>query len=93
MSLIVPTRRGFLLGLGSLIAAPALVLASSLMPVSPVPERLDLTVIGLGPPVAVGDVISLDEGKTFWACVTAGHIGESARFERYSEPPIIRALC
>lgn len=31
--LIVPTRRGFLAGLGTLLAAPAIVRASSLMPV------------------------------------------------------------
>lgn len=34
LSLIVPTRRAFLTGLASLFAAPAIVRASSLMPVA-----------------------------------------------------------
>jgi hypothetical protein len=40
--LIVPTRRGFLAGLGALfIAAPAIVRASSLMPIRGTPLNLD----------------------------------------------------
>lgn len=35
--LIQPTRRGFLTGLGALLAAPAIVRASSLMPVRSMP--------------------------------------------------------
>lgn len=35
--LIVPTRRGFLAGLGALIAAPAIVHASNIMPVRMMP--------------------------------------------------------
>ena len=42
MSIIQPSRRGFLAGLGALIAAPAIVRASSLMPVSAI-ERYDIS--------------------------------------------------
>ena len=35
--LILPSRRGFLAGLGALIAAPAIVHAQSLMPIKPLP--------------------------------------------------------
>jgi hypothetical protein len=35
--LIVPTRRGFLIGLTALLAAPAIVRATSIMPVSVLP--------------------------------------------------------
>lgn len=37
--MIVPSRRGFLLGAGALLAAPAIVRVSALMPVSVVEEE------------------------------------------------------
>lgn len=36
-SLIIPTRRGFLIGVGVLLAAPAIVRATSIMPISVLP--------------------------------------------------------
>jgi hypothetical protein len=37
--MIVPSRRGFLFGAGALLAAPAIVRASNLMPVSVLPTQ------------------------------------------------------
>jgi hypothetical protein len=37
--LLQPSRRGFLRGIGALLAAPAIVRASSLMAISPLPGR------------------------------------------------------
>jgi hypothetical protein len=37
--LLQPSRRGFLRGVGALLAAPAIVRASSLMAISPLPKR------------------------------------------------------
>lgn len=39
MTLAIPSRRGFLLGAGALLAAPAIVRVSALMPVSVVEEE------------------------------------------------------
>lgn len=51
MTLAVPSRRGFLRGLGAIIAAPAIVRVASLMPVSVTAyPRLEvgMTVAGIG---------------------------------------------
>lgn len=61
-TLIRPTRRGFLLGLSALIAAPALVRVSSLMPVS----SRNLSILPPGWYVAHTD--TYDYGRAF--CVT-----------------------
>lgn len=40
-TLIKPTRRGLIIGLGSLIAAPAVVRAQNIMPVKVIPSLLE----------------------------------------------------
>ena len=56
MSLITPTRRGFIAGLASLLAAPAIVRAGNIMPVRPVPFDLTAT-----------EVLSRYPGGLTWA--------------------------
>lgn len=48
MSLIIPSRRGFIAGVASLIAAPAVVRASSLMKIIAVPELLSASDVAFG---------------------------------------------
>ncbi len=60
--MIQPKRRGFLIGAGALLMAPAIVRASSIMPVSvlsPEPEPLTLNSHGL----MAGDMIILWVGN------------------------------
>lgn len=54
-SIAIPSRRGFMLGAGAMLAAPAIVRVASLMPVSvagldaPCPTGYTMTVRRLGP--------------------------------------------
>jgi hypothetical protein len=64
--LLVPSRRGFLIGFGALLAAPAIVRASSLMPVSVLPAS-----------VVEDPLLSLDIHKLSsirWVAVPGGEI-------------------
>ncbi len=54
--MLEPTRRGFIKGLGLLVAAPAIVRASSLMPVRRLSPRL---IVGLD--MAYGESVSVTE--------------------------------
>ena len=63
MSLAIPTRRGFITGLVGLIAAPAIVRASSLMPVKAWPlERI----LGLPPMYIEGGNYLSDSVQIAW---------------------------
>lgn len=73
--LIVPSRRRFLLGAGAVLAAPSIVRAASLMPVSVLePEKWTYTVRYTEPVVDIpllrglrpGDVITITDGITYY---------------------------
>ena len=60
MTEIIPSRRGFLTGLGAaLITAPAIVRAGSLMPVKVMVEPY-----GIGPMMSVVEIIN----RALWQC-------------------------
>lgn len=60
MSLIIPSRRGFLMGAGILLAAPAIVRVASLMPVKSLPVTFPLGIFsGFGAPQFMATIGSL----------------------------------
>lgn len=55
-------RRGFLTGLGALIATPAIVRASSLMPIRVMPSPMELEFYGLSPAMVALENIEYLQG-------------------------------
>ena len=72
MALSIPTRRGFLAGFGALLAAPAVVRASMLMPISTLklPKLKYITVSG----AEVGTVIELAGSSPAWVLPLDGRL-------------------
>lgn len=79
MTLLVPSRRGFLTGLSALLAAPAIVRFSSLMPVRALPLSITLEEyarLALQPAINRYFLLSmetLNDGRYAWYGETASY--------------------
>lgn len=87
MTLLLPSRRGFLTGLGALFAAPAIVRFSSLMPVRAlIDESADESVFAIGPLLSLNAITR--EAVRLWKNSNAFLLVNGEYQEAFAPPPM-----